>query len=71
MVINKQDSKISKDDFVQQASGKSRGIMGEIVGFLLQNKKWWLLPIILFLLLAGTLIVLGGTSIAPLIYTLF
>ena len=71
MANNKQESKISGDDFVQQASGQSRGIIGEIVGFLLHNKKWWLLPIILFLLLAGTLIVLGGTSIAPLIYTLF
>jgi hypothetical protein len=36
-----------------------------------QRKKWWLLPLIIILLLIGILIILGGTSIAPFIYTLF
>ena len=67
----KRDPQISGEEFVKQASARSRGILGEMFGFLVQNKKWWLLPIIIFLLFAGTLIVLGGTSIAPLIYTLF
>ncbi len=67
----KRDPQMSGEEFVKQANVRSRGILGEIFGFLVQNKKWWLLPIILFLLFAGTLIVLGGTSIAPLIYTLF
>ncbi|WP_207515099.1 DUF5989 family protein [Longitalea luteola] len=35
------------------------------------RRKWWLLPLIIILLLIGLLIVLGGTSIAPFIYTLF
>jgi hypothetical protein len=35
------------------------------------NKAWMLAPIILVLLLAGVLIILGGTQAAPLIYTLF
>lgn len=40
--------------------------------FLLQRKKFWLLPIILVLLLLGVLIVIGGGSaVAPFIYTLF
>ena len=71
MTHPKQDPQVAGDDFFKKAGTGSRGIFGEIFGFLLQNKKWWLLPIILFLLLAGTLIVLGGTSIAPLIYTIF
>ena len=42
------------------------------LGFLKERKKWWLAPIIFFLLFFGTLIVLTeGTAIAPFIYTLF
>jgi len=55
----------------QQASQAQRGILGEFVDFLLHNKKWWLTPIILVLLLVGLLLVLGGTGAAPFIYTLF
>ncbi|MBI5266413.1 MAG: hypothetical protein HY851_04190 [candidate division Zixibacteria bacterium] len=43
----------------------------EFWDFLKVRKKWWLLPIILMLLLTGTLIVLGQTAAAPFIYTLF
>ena len=36
------------------------------------NKKWWMTPIILVLLLLGVLVVLAGTGMAgPSIYTLF
>lgn len=43
-----------------------------IVGhMLMHNKKWWLTPIILVLLLFGALIIMGGSSYAPFIYTLF
>jgi len=37
----------------------------------MENKKWWLVPILLVFVLLGVLIVLGGTSAAPFIYTLF
>ena len=44
----------------------------DLWGFLNQRKKLWLLPVILVLLVFGTVIVLtGGTAIAPFIYTLF
>jgi len=40
--------------------------------FLKVRKKWWLTPIILFLLFISMLIVLTqGSAIAPFIYTLF
>ena len=46
-------------------------IVGEFTLFLKQNKKLWLLPIVIALLLVGVLIVFGGGAAAPFIYTLF
>jgi hypothetical protein len=44
----------------------------DLWGFLKQQKKYWLLPVIMIILLLGVLIVFtGGSAIAPLIYTLF
>ncbi len=40
--------------------------------FLKVRKKWWLLPIILFMLIVSMFIVLtANTAYAPFIYTLF
>lgn len=50
----------------------SLSIFSEIWDFLKTRKKWWLTPIILFLLLLGALIVFTeGSALAPFIYTLF
>jgi hypothetical protein len=47
-------------------------IIAEFWDFLKVRKKWWLLPIVFFLILLGTLIVLTqGSALAPFIYTLF
>jgi len=44
----------------------------QIWKYLMERKKWWLLPVIFLLLIIGILIVFaGGTSVAPFIYTLF
>ncbi|MCG6893914.1 MAG: DUF5989 family protein [Desulfobacteraceae bacterium] len=44
----------------------------DLWGFLKERKKFWLLPIILFLLLFGGLIIFtSGSAIAPFIYTIF
>ena len=47
-------------------------LMKEMCDFLRERKKLWLLPIVLFLGLLSTLIVLTeGSAVAPFIYTLF
>ena len=44
----------------------------DLWGFVMQRKKFWLLPVILVLLVFGALVVLtGGSAIAPFIYSLF
>lgn len=46
-------------------------LAAEFWQFLCHNKKWWLLPIVLVLLIFGVLIFLAGTGAAPAIYTFF
>jgi hypothetical protein len=48
-----------------------QSLVGELIGFMRANKKWWILPIVLVLLAFAGLIFLGSTSAAPFIYTLF
>jgi hypothetical protein len=59
------------NEFERQAAGKARGSLAEFFGFILHHKKWWLMPIVIVLLLVGVLVLLGGTGVAPFIYTLF
>jgi hypothetical protein len=49
----------------------SIGFLKELLLMLKHNKKWWLTPIIIVLLLFGALIIMGSSSYAPFIYTLF
>ena len=66
----KNDSK--KEDFQSLTENRNQsGLMSELFSMLMHNKKWWLTPIVLVLLLFGLLIILGGSSYAPFIYTLF
>lgn len=58
-------------DFERQAQGQNAGIVKEFVDLLRHNKKWWLAPVIVALLILGVLVVLGSTAAAPFIYTLF
>ena len=44
----------------------------ELLNFIKERKKYWLVPIILLLLMLGGLIVVTqGSAIAPFIYTIF
>jgi Family of unknown function (DUF5989) len=46
--------------------------LSEFVAFLIERKKFWLLPILFMAVIFGGLIVLTqGTAVAPFIYTLF
>ena len=59
------------DEQFAELDGESLSLVKEFLLFLRENKKYWLMPIILVLLLLGALIILGGSSYAPFIYTLF
>jgi len=46
------------------------GLLSEFWSFAMQNKAWWIIPVVLVLLLLG-LLIFTGQSIAPFIYPLF
>ncbi len=60
-----------ESDFAAQATKSRTGLVAEFWAFLRENKKWWLAPIVISMLLLGALVMLGGSAAAPFIYTLF
>ncbi len=60
-----------KSDFENAADEDRTSIVAEFIYFMKENKKWWLLPILLVIGVAGVAAYLVGTGAAPFIYTLF
>ena len=64
----------SQQEFIEQAEQAPPGIVREFWEFLRDNKKWWITPIVLVLLLVSAIAILSawtGGAAAPFIYTLF
>jgi len=58
-------------NFIKKSQQKL-AIFAELWEYLKVNKKWWLGPPIVILLLLGLLLVMTeGSAVAPFIYTLF
>jgi len=64
-------SQEKQSEFESAGQAKNAGVIAEFLAMLKQNRKYWLVPIVLILLLVGALIILGSTAAAPFIYTLF
>lgn len=60
-----------KNVFEEAGEEKPAGLLREFFQMLRQNKKFWMIPIIIVLLLFGLLVLFGGSAAAPFIYTLF
>ena len=61
-----------QNDFAEQLDqAEQLPFLVELWQFMRDNKKWWLGPIVIVLLLLGGLIALSGTVAAPFVYTLF
>ena len=61
----------SETEFERLARGKDVGLASEFLAFVIDNKKWWLVPILLALGGLSVLALVAGTGAAPFIYTLF
>jgi hypothetical protein len=58
-------------DEPRELLNENTGFFQELFQFMRENKKWWLIPIVVVLVLFAGLIVLGATGAAPFVYTLF
>jgi len=58
-------------EFEQAGEEKPPTLLQEFSQFIVENKAWWMVPILSVLALLGLLLVLGSTGAAPFIYTLF
>ena len=63
--------KTTNNSFAESSEGKQQNLISEFIAFIRQNKKFWMIPLLVALLGLGFLVILGGTSAAPFIYTLF
>lgn len=62
---------MSQSDFERQAASDDVGLVREFIDFLRENRKWWLVPIIVTLLGLGLLLIAGSSAISPFIYPFF
>ena len=49
----------------------NEGFVSEFRYLLSRNRKYWMIPIIISLVMMGGFLILAGTTAAPLIYALF
>ena len=60
-----------RGEFDRQARLPQTGLVQEYWAFLREERKWWLVPLLVSLFVSGGLIFLSGTAAGPIIYALF
>jgi len=60
-----------ENDFAAAAKEERKSFLREYMDFLIADKKYWMIPLSVVLLLLALVVVLGSTAAAPFIYTLF
>ena len=58
-------------DFKDLAGERPPGFAKEVWHLLSTDKRWWLAPVVIAIVVLGVLVLLTGTGVAPFIYTLF
>ncbi|QDS95138.1 hypothetical protein FF011L_39250 [Roseimaritima multifibrata] len=61
----------SGEAFAESAFEQSPGLVREFWDFLHDNKKWWLVPILLSIALLSLFVTLAASSVSPFLYVLF
>ena len=59
------------DDFAAHAEQGNASLVREVWDLIAENKKWWLVPVVIVLLAIGVLVLIGSSAVAPFIYPLF
>lgn len=58
-------------EFERAKEARQLSLIGEFVVIMAQNKRWWLLPILIVLGAMGIMAMFASTGAAPFIYTMF
>jgi len=61
----------NKARFEKASADRESSLVGEFMAMVKENKKYWLVPLIVALLVFGLIIILAGSAAAPFIYTIF
>ena len=70
--MREREQSTDQADFASLAGERVRpGIAVEFWEFIRESKKWWLAPIVIWVLGLGALVLLGGTPASSFIYTLY
>jgi len=59
------------EQFARQAKRAPTGLLNEYWHFLRYNKKWYMIPTIVLLLLLGLLVALSASGLMPFIYAIW
>jgi Family of unknown function (DUF5989) len=60
-----------KTEFEELGEGQQLSLVREFWLFITENKKWWMIPIVLVFALVGVVVALSSTGALPFIYTIF
>jgi hypothetical protein len=58
-------------DFDKLARSARQSFIGEVWHLLTSDRRFWLAPIVIAIVILGVLVLLTSTGVAPFIYTLF
>jgi hypothetical protein len=56
---------------ISGARAKRPSLWSEFFQYLMENKKWWMIPIIVMVLLLGLVLVFAASPVAALLYPFF
>jgi hypothetical protein len=60
-----------KNSFEDLAREAPQSFVKEVWYLLSTDRRWWLAPIVIAIVVLGVLVMLSGTGVGPFIYTLF
>ncbi|RIK65135.1 MAG: hypothetical protein DCC65_13225 [Planctomycetota bacterium] len=64
-------SSAQANEFMREGQAARTSFLSDFVHLIKENRKWWMLPLVLMLVAFGALMILASTGAAPFIYTLF
>jgi hypothetical protein len=68
--MTESDKRSPAEDFAAESARPRPSLAREVWRWMCHNKKWWLLPIVIVLLVLGLLVLAGLAGMGPFIYPL-